>query len=1154
MVRSKKRIALRTRNVLGVLAAMLALVAASASSASAIEVEAPEWEITSYTMPTHLAPEGTGQLVVTAVNVGGAATDGSTITIEDSLPSGVIATGIWGVDVYANSKLRVVRNRNAPAATMTCASLPELSCTWNGVSLPGDQVVVTIEVEVEPGAPASSVNQATVSGGGAASASAGSPVTISEEPAGFGLAPGSVLAAVSSHQAGAHANVTTGFAMNTTGVFITAGSPRDVAFDMPPGAVGNTVGMPRCNSVLAMNQECPASTIVGLATAVFQGLQVQRQKAPVFNIEPAPGEPAAFMFVIQNNIPVRLDTTVLSNGNYGVRVTAGDLSAASPLYTSYVTIWGVPADHEGPGPVEVFGDRYDAETVGSPSEAAVRVPLLSNPTQCGRPLTAIAETDAWRTPGVFQKTELPMGAMTGCLQLPFESSFSFLPDTLESGAPAGYEFDLNVNTENTPDLPSASDVKAVSLALPEGVVVNPSAAWGLKACSAADFYGPNHPSQEPAEEAKCPREAKVGSVWIKTPALEEALEGSVFLAEPECKPCTPQEAEDGKMVKLYVQAVSEGEGGIVIKLEGKGMIDQKTGRITTVFDENPQLPFDHFKLRLAGGPRAVLANPRTCGTVTAAGDLRPWSSLLGEGELGTVGDSTPKFEVEINQNCHGAEFHPFFKAGMPDIQAGEYGEFTLAFGRPDNSEFLSSIETHMPEGLMGSLNGVELCKEAQASSGTCGSNSQIGEVQVLSGPGANPFLVEGGKVFLTEGYGDAPFGLSIVVPAVAGPYTLAGTTGNGTVVVRAQIFVDEHTAQLTVKSGPMPSMLDGIPLQLKAVNVRINRPHFMFNPTSCDKMAITGSIDAVEGLTANVESPLQVANCARLPFKPKFRAYTKAHHSRKHGAYLHVTLESGSGQANIREVHVELPKAMPSVLKTLQQACTEQQFAKSPEGCPAGSIVGHAKAITPLVPVPIEGPAYFVSHGGAKFPELVMVLKGYGITVVLNGETFISKAGITSSTFKTVPDVPVTRFDLVLPEGKNPALTGNGDLCAKKLTMPTRLVGQSGKVRERNTKVHVRGCKPAIEVVKHSAKGHGRATIVVQVPSAGKLVASGGGIVKSAKRAGKAKRVAIGVKLDAHARKLLAKHRNRRLKVTVHLRFDPKHGHTLTGHVSVLMH
>jgi hypothetical protein len=1070
----------RARILFGVLVAILALAAAIASASSAAVAQAPEWVITSYAAPTNLPPGANGELIVTAVNVGGAATDGSTVKVEDTVPAALTVTSVSGVDIYAAGPF-VSPLFSVPAAKMSCALAPEVKCTYDAPVQPGDQLVLKVKVAIGAGTSGSVLNQANVSGGGVQhSATVSSAAAVGSEPAGFGLAQGSVFAGLSSTQAGAHANVTTGFTIDNMYRSTFAGPQavpvkevKDVAFDLPPGAVGNTVGMPRCPAgrvVEALtSSNCPADTIVGVATVTLVVLNLPfKFVTPIYNIRPAPGEPAAFMFKVVLN-PVRLDTTVLSDGNYGVRVTASDLAQTEPVLGSIVTIWGVPADHQGPGPIPVAGDEQAGVTsVGGAGASSSRVPLLSNPTQCGSPLTAVAQADSWRAPGHFDVAHAAMGSLTGCLEVPFASTFTFLPDTLEAGAPAGYNFDLKVHQENSPDSPSTSDVKSVSLTLPEGVVVNPSAAWGLKACSSAQFYGPSHPSQAPAPLAQCPREAQVGTVSVHTPALEEALEGVVYLAEPECDPCSPQDAEDGKMVKLFVQMVSEGEGGIVVKLEGHGMIDQQTGQITTVFDENPQLPFSEFKLKLSGGPRSVLANPRKCGAVKAIGDLEPWSILEAPGEAELVSDSHPFYEFEINQNCFGPQFHPSFVAGMPNIQAGAYGGFTLAFGRADNDEYLGQLMTTMPTGLLGKIAGIPLCEEAQAIAGTCGFASQIGTVEALTGPGANPFLVSGGHVYLTKGYGGAPYGLSIVVPAVAGPYTLSGTNGTGSVVVRAQIFVDEHTAQLRAVSGQLPSMLDGIPLQLKAVNVRIDKPQFTFNPTSCAKKSIVGTLTAVEGLSSTVTDSFQVTNCASLAFKPEFKVTTTGKTSRTSGAGLDVKLSypknSFGKYANIKAVKVALPKQLPSRLTTLQKACPDSTFNANPAACPAASRIGAATATTPILGDTLTGPAYFVSHGGAKFPELVVVLSGDGVTVQLDGETFISKAGITSSTFRQIPDVPVSTFELKLPQGPGSALAANGNLCTSMLKMPTAFTAQNGLVIHQTTPITATGCP------KHKAK------------------------------------------------------------------------------------
>jgi hypothetical protein len=987
------------------------------------------------------------QIILSATNVGGASTDGSTITLQDVLPPGFVAEEVTSYDAYRRSR-----------EFLTCSTGTTVTCTGEPVVDPGDTLILHIKLSVAAGPTATSVvNSASVSGGGAPLISRSTPIAIGETPAAFGPAPGSVVAALSTNRAGAHPNVTTMLELDTETPGQTVGYAKDVRFDLPPGLVGTAIGMPQCTIARVIAQAtnptaCPRDTMVGIATLTLgfgePGSSTFTFSTPVYNIAPAPGEPLAFAFDAVF-FPVRLDASVLSNGDYGVRVTAPDIPQAAQTFASSITIWGVPAEHSGPGEDNSFPGPgpFGAEDPGQS-----KVALLSSPQDCSGSLSATMEADTWSDPGVFVSQEVLLGSLTGCEQVPFGSTFSMLPDTLEAGAPAGYTFKLSVPQANAaePEALATSNVKDVKVTLPEGTVVNPSAAWGLQACSSEEF------DLHSGVPGSCPREAQVGTVEIRTPDLALPLQGDVYLGTPECDPCTPQDAESGRMVRLLVQVVGEGEDGIVVKFEGHGQINQSTGQVTTVFENNPQLPFNELKLTLGGGPRAVLANPRACGPARSELDLTPWSSPF-------ISDSTPFNEFEISQNCFGPQFNPSFTAGTTNIQAGAYSPFTLSFGRSDQDEYLGRLEQTLPPGLLGNIGTVALCREPQAAQGTCPAASLIGHVQVLTGPGADPFLVSGGQVFLTEGYEGAPYGLSIVVPAVAGPYTLAGTTGQGTVVVRAKILVDPTDAHLTVVSDTLPSMLDGIPLQLKVVNVTIDRPGFIFNPTNCGKQQIGGSIQSTQGASANVASSFQVTNCASLAFKPSFSASTSGKTSRLSGASLSVKLgfpaaPQGS-EANIHEVKVELPRQLPSQLKTLQKACTAAQFQANPAGCPAASVVGHAKAVTPILPVALEGPAYFVSHGGEAFPSLEVVLQGYGVTVDLTGTTFIGeKSGITSSTFKTVPDVPVSSFQLTLPEGQYPALSALGNLCTSKLSMPTEFVAQNGVVLHQSTKIAVTGC------------------------------------------------------------------------------------------------
>jgi hypothetical protein len=377
----------------------------------------------------------------------------------------------------------------------------------------------------------------------------------------------------------------------------------------------------------------------------------------------------------------------------------------------------------------------------------------------------------------------------------------------------------------------------------------------------------------------------------------------------------------------------------------------------------------------------------------------------------------------------------------------------LTFDRSDGEQNLARIQVSTPPGLEGTLSDVALCAEPQAQQGTCGPQSLIGHVTVGVGAGSNPYYVTG-QAYLTGSYNGAPYGLSFVVPAVAGPLNL------GTVVVRAAVNVDPHTAALTVTSEPLPQILQGVPLHIRAVNVTMDREHFIFNPTNCNALSINATLTSALGASVPAATRFQATNCRSLAFTPKFTVTTSGKTSRAGGASLdaRIVVPAGGGQANFARVKVELPKALPSRLTTLQKACLAAVFETNPAACPAGSLVGYAKAVTPLLPVTLTGPAYFVSHGGEAFPSLIVVLEGYGVRVDLVGATFISKQGITSSTFATVPDVPVDSFELYLPEGPDSALAANGSLCKQKLRMNTELLAQDGASIHQDTPIGVTGC------------------------------------------------------------------------------------------------
>jgi hypothetical protein len=920
---------------------------------------------------------------------------------------------------------------------------------------------------------------------------------------------------------------------------------KEVNVRLPPGLVGNPTAFPQCTDAEFLTSfndvnKCPDDTALGVAAVKIQVPGITEaattEVVPLFNLTPNVGEPARFGFDVEN-FPVFLDTHVRSGEDYGVTVDAKDISESATLAGSRVTIWGVP---DSPLHDNARGWSCLAEGSYRAIETALpecnhlgeqrSQPFLSMPTACDGTMPATVQVSSWREPtllpAVAPAEVLP--ALVGCNQLPFEPSIEVEPDTGAASAATGVTVKVHLpqGASANSDGVTEADLRDTTVVLPEGVVLNPASADGLLSCSLGQI------GLSEDAPAACPEAAKVGTVKITTPLLPKGqpLEGGVYLAAQSANPF-------GSLVALYVVA-EDPVSGTLVKLAGEVALNPTTGQLVSTFRNTPQLPFEEFELSFFGGARAALATPAHCGTYTTEASFTPWSSEAGEEAV----KSASNFDVNTGPgggSCPGATlpFAPTVTAQATDIDAGGFTPFTTTIFREDGEQSIQSVSLRMPPGLSGILADVPLCPEAQANAGTCSAASLVGHTTVSVGVGEDPYTVNGGEVFLTEGYDDAPFGLSIVTPAVAGPFNL------GKVVVRAKIEVDPRTAQLTVatnSSGPyaIPRILDGIPLQIKRVNVTIDRSGFTFDPTSCNPMTITGAISSAEGASVPVSIPFQVANCADLHFTPKLLVSTSAHTSKADGASLTTKLSYPTApegtQANIAKVKVDLPKQLPSRLTTLQKACLASVFEENPAGCPAESIVGHATVHTPLLPVPLTGPAYFVSHGGEAFPSLTIVLQGYGVTIDLVGTTLI-KHGITSTTFESAPDVPFSTFELTLPEGRYSALAANGDLCASTLAMPTAFVAQNGAEIHESNPVEVQGCPDALAISSRSIKRR-TVSLSVSVPAKGELTVTGKGLSKVAKSSNGRETLKLAVKTT----------RAGRLSTTLRLRFVPTKGKKLT--------
>jgi hypothetical protein len=839
------------------------------------------------------------------------------------------------------------------------------------------------------------------------------------------------------------------------------GSAKDLQVDLPAGFVGNPTATPKCreDQLESGLGACPDDSQVGVVTLDFGGGFGAGHKLPVFNMIAPPGVPGQFGFNVSTLGIVHLDARVRSGTDYGLTVDASAISQTLPVVSTRLTFWGVPADpsHDPERGICLSNGGVDFNGAACSSGTAP-APFLTNPSDCSTgPVTTTLRADSWLDPGNFgtasfvshdNATPANLIGPSGCARVPFEPTLTVHAESRVAGAPSAFSVDLHVpQNENPTGLAQAALKKAV-VTLPQGVSVSPSAANGLGACSLTAI------GLDTGAAAACPDSAKIGAVEIHTPLLATPLTGSIYLAQQGSNPF-------GSLLALYL--VAEG-GGVVVKLPGEVEANSTTGQLSATFDNNPQLPFEDLTVNFIGGSGAPLVNPATCGTYTTRSELTSWS--------GKTVESDSSFSIDQGERgapCPTGGFAPTFVAGTANPQAGAMSPFTLTLSRSDSDQALGALSVRMPPGLLGVLKSVVQCQESQASQGACGPESLIGRTTVGAGPGPDPFYL-GGQVFLTGPYRGAHFGLSIVVPAIAGPFNL------GTVVERASVAVDPTTGQLTVTSDPLPQILQGIPLDLRTINVTVDRAGFIFNPTNCSPLDVSGVVQSAQNASLGVSSPFQATNCATLSFKPRFSVSTQGKTSKAAGASLSVKVTSGAGQANIGKVAVSLPKQLPSRLTTLQKACLAAVFETNPAQCPAGSLVGSATAITPILAHSLTGPAYLVSHGGEAFPDLVIVLQGEGIRIDLDGKTKI-KNGITSNSFNTVPDAPISSFALSLPEGPHSVLAtnlpakANRSLCGQSLTMPTTLTGQNGAVAKQVTKITVSGCPKAKPTKKKAARG-----------------------------------------------------------------------------------
>jgi len=1092
----------RLRGLLALVPVLLCAI--SPLSTSAARADSPWWHLVSGARPTYLhqgvgTPEGSGkqELYVTAENIGDATVDGASAAVQltDTLPKGLRAVEVAATKPHATGDFHSREPIACELATLTCRLSEGLA--------PYDQIEMRIAVEVLPGARSGEANEVSISGGGAPPATIARPITISASPAPFGIESYEVgleeVGGGPTVQAGTHPfQLTTTIALNQgpdINPLVTppeyrpevapVGLVKDLDLRLPPGLIANPAQIPRCTiaqffQASKSENGCSPDTAVGVAvTTVHEPINAGTitLAEPLFNLEPRAGEPARLGFYVPTGGAfVMIDTALRSGGDYGVTASIANVTQTAGLLSSAITLWGVPGDprhdeQRGWGCLAAARGLQTAQPCNS-TAAEDSPALISLPTSCRSAMATSILADSWSSSMTTVEAAggfSPEAPPRGCDQLSFGPELEVSPEAREASTPMGLTIGVHVpQAGGDAEDASPSAIKAIEVVLPEGVAVNPSFADGLQTCSEGEvgllagrgeqgelLFTPGLP------QPFCPDAAKIGMARITSPLLPagQVLEGALYLAAPAPGGEAGQNPFDS-LVSLYV-VVQDPTSGTLVKLAAGAFLDPNTGRITMRFDASPQIPIEGVELELFGGPRAALAAPARCGTYTTEATFVPWSDE-------PVARAHASFQILTGPGggpCPGASlpFAPSLAAGTTDNHAGSFSAFAATLSRKDGEQEIQALALRLPLGVSGVLRGVQTCPGAQGDAGACTPSSLVGHALIGIGVGADPLSIAGGEVFLTAGYRGAPFGLSIVGHALVGPFDL------GRIVLRAKVELDPGTGALVVstdESGPyaIPRILDGVPLRVRYFKLLLDRPGFVFNPTSCAPKRITGTVIGAEGTQAQPTAPFQAAGCKRLKFSPSIEAWAPGKASRAGGAGLRVKLtgagKPGAGYANLAKVAVSMPKRLSARLTTLQRACGARVFAQDPARCPRESLVGGARLLTPLLSTPLAGGVYLVSHGSEAFPELTLLLRGGGVTVKLAGTTRISN-GVTSSTFSAMPDVPFSAFELNLPRGRHSVLGANANLCGSKMYLAAQLHAQNGAEVKRRVRIAVTGCRKA---------------------------------------------------------------------------------------------
>jgi hypothetical protein len=1053
-----------------------------------------------------------GQFVIQARNIGDAV-GGENLTIVEKLPVGTTVVAIhWsdGLSELCSGVKSATVKCVMPASMLAERAPPPGPNTSTPYPSPNGYLsLLFIDVAISDKPPAQGTSTATISGGGAPSpVSDVDQVAFSTTPSAFGLVAGSFLFDVfeeaypfgevvrqaserpfelrTNFDITARTGVNDGPNEDGTRYITSTGQLRTVEVTLPRGLVGNPEALPKCDptvfaelGAVSGSTACPPQTQVGyLNGSITDGTSNRGQGAlskgflnrvPIYNLEPPRGVAADFGFNAGGLIQAHIYPTLDPAQNYAIKTVTPHISSLVQVRGSEVTFWGVPADpaHDK---FRYFSGPFGVDpALGAPFEGSIR-PFLTNPMDCGFDNGgARIRIDSYNHPGQFSPTEEHPDPLNvkGCddPRFRFEPDITMQPTSRVAGGPTGLDVHLEVPQQND-EVKEAKElyaenknVKAIAtpptkkavVTFPEGMTLSPSAAQGLGSCSSAQIgLGSDSP-------VSCPDNSQYGALTLHTPLLpiDEQPQGWIYIAKQSDNPFH-------NFLALYL-VIQEPDRGILVKIPGRIDLDPVTGQITTTFDDLPQFPVDDFQLTLKGGVRAGLVNPSTCGTKTITAKFFSWHD-----------PSTPhvvKNTYEVSEKADGSPcvknlseraFKPTLEASTLNNSAGSFSPLVFRLTRTDDDQEFSQLSTTLPQGLLAKLAGVGICSDAgiaQASSRTgagegaleqqspsCPVSSYIGQTNVGAGVGV-PLAFVPGKVYLAGPYKGAPLSIVVITPALVGPYDL------GVISVRTALKVDPTTAQATAQTDPFPQIYQGIPVRIRDIRLKLDRPEFVLNPTSCEEKQITAHVNGTGGdlfspaddSAADLSQRFQAAECASLGFKPKlfFRLFGATHR----GAHpkLRAIVKGRKGDANIAGASVALPRSEFLDQGHIRTVCTRVQFAA--DQCPQGSIYGHAAAKTPLFDEAFEGPVYLRSSSN-PLPDLVIRLRGPAsqpIEVHLVSRVDSVNGGIRN-TFNVVPDAPVTQFTLNMQGGKKGLLINSTDLCANTHRATARFKAQNGRV------------------------------------------------------------------------------------------------------------